>query len=117
VFSPVISNIKTSVVKQRVLPRGYILRALGYYRDHEATGPRDKVHRRVGLLYAHFEFDVPTLNIYYSKPVRDVYTDAAIEILRIVQDLDMLERVAHTADYIVSPIYPSLVSRWDFQQR
>ena len=109
--SPVISNIKMSMVKQGAPQRKQLLRALVCCRDHEAIDPRDKVYVLVGLPREQFEFDVAALNVNYSRPAGGVYTHVAIEILRMGQDLNMLKQVAHTANCAVSPMYPSLVSR------
>jgi len=94
----------------------YLLQTLDFFRDHVATNPRDKVYGLLGILHQRFGFDASTIGVDYAKPVTEIYTDAASEILYMDQNLSLLEHIAYPIDHAIDSIRQSWVPRWDYAQ-
>lgn len=92
----------------------YLLELLYNFRDHLATDPRDKIYGLLGILQQRFAFDASALGVGYAKSVTEVYTDAAREILRMGQNLSLLDHVAYPLNHAIENASPSWVPRWDY---
>ncbi|KAF2993398.1 hypothetical protein E8E13_001216 [Curvularia kusanoi] len=93
----------------------YLLQYLNIFKLYEATNPRDKVYGLLGILHARFGLDTSTFGVDYEKSIAEVYTDAAVRVLRRGQDLELLNHIWHDAGHGFNTEFPSWVPRWDFK--
>ena len=72
------------------------VRQLHYSRNRKATDPRDYVYAQLGHPSAQsLSTGLPIIKADYSKPVLEVFRDAAIRILEEAKALDILNTVQH----------------------
>jgi hypothetical protein len=73
--------VESGVVSMRRIPQELFLR----FRHSQSTDPRDKIYGMLGLLPG-------VIKIYpdYSKSVKEVYTEAALQLISYANELDLL---------------------------
>jgi hypothetical protein len=81
---------------------------LNLFSGREAKDPRDNIYGLLGLM------DPAIFPVDYTLSVREVYTDAALQLIGHMQDLRVLSYVDHGSQFSLSPDeFPSWVPRWD----
>jgi len=86
--------------------------ALSASRFRRATDPRDKVFAILGFLEEPWSQD-PLLSIDYALDVREVFTNAALYLLKSSRTLDFLGFVLPPSDQTGASMYPSWVPDWN----
>ncbi|KAH6613025.1 heterokaryon incompatibility protein-domain-containing protein [Boeremia exigua] len=90
-----------------------LLSLLNNFRPYSATDSRDMVYGLLGILSKLSSFDSASISVDYTKTVAEVYTDIAVEIIRVSQDLEILNHVSHPEILGPELDFPSWVPRWD----
>ncbi|KAJ4983242.1 het domain protein [Stagonosporopsis vannaccii] len=91
-----------------------LIAVLALFFRHLASDPRDKVYGVLGILLHRFGYNLDGIVVDYTRSVAQVYTDTAIEIIRIQQNLELLDYIAHPNGFDSdAELPPTWVPRWD----
>lgn len=82
---------------------------MNYVAHRHATDPRDRIYAILG-----FVEDGPSIVPHYDMPVQTVFTDAAMQVISLRKNLDILSYVAHSVNHHLDPAeWPTWVPTWD----
>lgn len=91
----------------------YLLDYLANFRMSKATDPRDMVYGLLGMLSQHSDFDTTSISVDYARPLSEVYTDTASEIVRRSRHLALLDHASRPRGFEFDPNLPSWVPSWE----
>jgi hypothetical protein len=93
------------------LMRGGLLKSLVNCREFQATDPRDKVYGILAVVEPAEE--ARALCVDYNKGVDEVYADAAVALIRLHSDLEVLAHVNHGSEYCSDGAFTSWAPQWN----
>jgi len=90
--------------------------ALSRGRSYEASDPRDHIYAFLSHPSTVWEGKL-ILQPYYTKTVRELYIEVALQILKSSGNLNLLTEVEHILKVDLNSHFPSWVPQWDNRKR